>query len=57
MPKKTAPVVEVSQKEIDEILFWAGKLGVKYSYNASKGGYQINGVVYRQPAFRLGEVS
>lgn len=51
MPKKAATVQEVSQKELDEILKWADKLGVHYAYNASKGGFQINGVVYTRPAF------
>jgi MoaA/NifB/PqqE/SkfB family radical SAM enzyme len=51
MPKRTATIEEVTQKKLDEIIKWAKKLGAHYAYNASKGGYQINGVVYRTPSF------
>jgi hypothetical protein len=53
MPKKAATIEEVSQKELNEIIKWATRLGVHYAYNGSKGGYQINGVVYRIPSFLL----
>ena len=55
MPKRTAVIQEVTQKELDKIIQWADKLGAHYGYNASKRGYQINGVVYRVPAFSLGD--
>ena len=55
MPKRTAVIQEVTQKELDKIIQWANKLGAHYAYNASRGGYQINGVVYRTPTFSLGD--
>ncbi len=51
MTKKTARIEKVTKKELAEIIKWAEKLGVHYAYNASKGGYQINGVVYQEPEF------
>lgn len=55
MPKRTATIEEVTQEELDEIIKWAEKLGTHYAYNASRGGYQINGIVYRKPAFSFYE--
>ena len=55
MPKRTPTIEDVTKKELDEIIQWAEKLGTHYAYNASKGGYQINGIVYRVPPFSFQE--
>jgi hypothetical protein len=51
MPKQIPAVQDVTKKQLDEIIRWAEKLGAHYAYNASRGGYQINGTVYRVPPF------
>jgi len=55
MPKRTPTIEHVTKKELDEIIQWAEKLGTHYAYNASKGGYQINGIVYQVPPFSFQE--
>jgi hypothetical protein len=53
MPKQKAIVEEVTNEEYDEVMKWADRFGLHRTYNASQGGMQINGVVYRKPSFSL----
>ena len=53
MPKRKAIIEEVTNEEYAEVMKWADRFGLKQTYNSSRGGMQINGVVYRRPAFSL----
>jgi hypothetical protein len=53
MPKRKAIIEEVTNEEYAEVMKWADRFGLKQTYNSSQGGMQINGVVYRRPAFSL----
>jgi len=51
MPKTTPKEIQVSAERLQEILDWADFFGIHVGYNASRRGFQINGVVYQPPAF------
>ena len=53
MPKQKATAVDLTEEEYAEVIKWADKFCLHRTYNASQGGMQINGVVYRKPVFSL----
>jgi hypothetical protein len=53
VPKQKAPTVDLTDEEYAEVIKWADKFGLKQTFMVSRGGMQINGVIYRKPVFSL----